>query len=312
MRNRFIERIVEHAETDLRIALLCGDLGYSVLERFATRFPDRFVNVGVAEQNMAGVAAGLALTGYKLFTYSIANFAITRCLEQLRNDICYNDLDVTVVAVGAGFAYGSQGYSHHGAEDVGFARALPNMSVIVPADPIEAEAAADYVVRRRGPAYVRLARGGEPALHAVAVADIAQPLLLYERGSADVVLLASGVIAQEAVAAAKILADAHVSVAAISVPVLTRDVISKLAPVVDAASVVITLEEHIPTGGLGTLVAEFRAGRSHGARIVRLGIDHVKINEVGSQSYLRAVHGLDAQSVVTTAMSELRRVAGRR
>ena len=165
MRAAFIETMLDLAEHEERIWLLCGDLGYSVLERFAERFPGRFVNVGVAEQNMTGVAAGLALSGKIVFTYSIANFPIMRCLEQIRNDICYHDLNVKIVAVGGGFAYGSAGYSHHALEDLVIMRSLPNMTVLAPGDPTEARLAIRAVLSHTGPCYMRFGKAGEPTVH---------------------------------------------------------------------------------------------------------------------------------------------------
>jgi transketolase len=141
MRTAFIEELISLAERDDRIWLVCGDLGYSVLDAFSDRFPDRYLNAGVAEQNMTGIAAGLALTGKVVFTYSIANFPIMRCLEQIRNDVCYHKLNVKIVAVGGGLAYGSHGYTHHGVEDLAIMSALPDMAVVAPGDPVEARAA---------------------------------------------------------------------------------------------------------------------------------------------------------------------------
>ena len=148
MRTAFIDTLCQLAAEDERIWLLTGDLGYSVLERFATRFPERYVNVGVAEQNMVGVAAGLARCGKMPWVYSIANFPTFRCLEQIRNDVCYHNGNVKVVAVGAGFAYGPHGYTHHGLEDVAILRALPNMTVVAPADPVETRLATIAIANR--------------------------------------------------------------------------------------------------------------------------------------------------------------------
>ncbi|HKC65029.1 MAG TPA: hypothetical protein VKB86_15410, partial [Pyrinomonadaceae bacterium] len=125
MRTAFIESLCEMAERNERVWLLSGDLGYSVLERFAEKFPQRFVNVGVAEQNMIGIAAGLAMSGQVVFTYSIANFPVMRCLEQIRNDVCSHNLNVKIVAVGGGLAYGPAGYTHHALEDLAVMRAMP-------------------------------------------------------------------------------------------------------------------------------------------------------------------------------------------
>jgi hypothetical protein len=147
MRTAFLETLVRLARHDERIWLLTGDLGYSVLEGFAREFPERFVNAGVAEQNLTGVAAGLALSGKIVFTYSIANFPTLRCLEQIRNDVCYHRANVKVVAVGGGLAYGSQGYTHFGVEDLAVMRALPYMTVVAPGDPVEARLATEAIAQ---------------------------------------------------------------------------------------------------------------------------------------------------------------------
>src|SRR5439155_2500612 len=153
------------AEQDERITLIVGDLGFGVVEPFARRFPHRLINAGVAEQNMTGIAAGLALSGRVVFTYSIGNFSTLRCLEQIRNDICYHEADVKIVAVGGGFAYGALGMSHHATENLAIMRALPGMVVVAPGDPFEVEQATRAVVAQSGPCYLRLGRAGEPRIH---------------------------------------------------------------------------------------------------------------------------------------------------
>ncbi len=165
MRTAFIETLCELAEQDERIWLLTGDLGFSVLECFAQRFPKRYVNMGVAEQNMTGVAAGLALEGKIVFTYSIDNFPVMRCLEQIRNDVCYHNLNVKVVAVGGGLAYGTAGFMYYAFEDLVVMGAGPNMTVLTPGDPVEVRLATRAVVNWQGPSYPRLGKGGEPVVH---------------------------------------------------------------------------------------------------------------------------------------------------
>src|SRR5712691_3932084 len=155
MRNAFFRALYALAERDERIHLVVGDLGFGVVEPFAERFPERFLNVGVAEQNMTGVEAGLALCGAVVFTYSIGNFPTLRCLEQIRNDICYHEANVKVVSVGGGFSYGSLGMSHHATEDLAIMRALPGMVVVAPGDPIEAACATRAVAAYDGPCYLR-------------------------------------------------------------------------------------------------------------------------------------------------------------
>src|SRR3972149_11388361 len=165
MRTAFIQSVSEWAAQDERIWLLVGDLGYSVVESFAERFPHRFVNMGIAEQNMIGVAAGLALSGKVVFVYSIANFPVMRCLEQIRNDVCYHNLSVTVVAVGGGVAYGTAGYTHYAVEDLAVMRAMPNMRVLTPGDPVEVRWATRSIPAHPGPCYLRLGKGGEAVVH---------------------------------------------------------------------------------------------------------------------------------------------------
>ncbi len=165
MRNAFIQELVELARINPQIALVVGDLGYSVIEPFADEFPDRFINAGVAEQNMTGLAAGMASEGYHVFTYSIANFPTFRCAEQIRNDIDYHKLPVTVVSVGGGLAYGNLGYSHHAVQDYGLMRMMPNMLVAAPGDPMEVRACVRYLVNNPQPSYLRLGKIGEPLMH---------------------------------------------------------------------------------------------------------------------------------------------------
>src|SRR5438046_10077781 len=148
MRTSFIETLVQVAERDPRLWLLTVDLGYSVLEKFSTKFPDRYLNAGVAEQNMVGVAAGLAMTGKVVFVYSIANFPTLRCLEQVRNDVCYHNLSVKIVAVGGGVVYGPLGYTHHAVEDLAIMRTLPNITVVAPGDPVEVRLATRALAAR--------------------------------------------------------------------------------------------------------------------------------------------------------------------
>lgn len=165
MRNVFIQELISLAESNERIALVVGDLGYSVVEPFAERFPDRFINAGVAEQNMTGLAAGMASEGYHVFTYSIANFPLFRCAEQIRNDIDYHNLPVTVVAVGGGLSYGSLGYSHHAIQDYALMRSFPNMLIAAPGDPMEVKACMRYLADNPQPSYLRLGKAGEPLIH---------------------------------------------------------------------------------------------------------------------------------------------------
>ena len=156
MRTAFVNTLIELAEKDENIYLLTGDLGFSVLEGFIQKFPERFINCGVAEQNMMGVAAGLALSGKKPYVYSIIPFVTMRCFEQVRNDICYQNLDVKIVGVGSGLAYGFLGATHHAIEDIAILRVLPNMTILSPGDPTEARELTLKSYQTKNPTYLRL------------------------------------------------------------------------------------------------------------------------------------------------------------
>lgn len=165
MRNAFIEELVAAAKLNDRIVLMVGDLGFGVVEPFSSCFPERFINAGVAEQNMMGVAAGMASEGMQVFVYSIANFPTFRCAEQIRNDVAYHQLPVTVVAVGGGLAYGNLGYSHHAVQDYGLMRSMPNILIAAPGDPMEVRACVRYLIANPQPSYLRLGKAGERCFH---------------------------------------------------------------------------------------------------------------------------------------------------
>jgi transketolase len=165
MRNILMEELTIAAERGDPVMLITGDLGWGVVEEFAKRFPKNFINAGVAEQNMMGMAAGLASEGYHVFVYSIGNFSTFRCAEQIRNDVDYHNVPVTVVAVGGGLAYGNLGYSHHAVQDFALMRSMPNMLIASPCDDVEARACIQYLLENPQPSYLRLGRGGEKQIH---------------------------------------------------------------------------------------------------------------------------------------------------
>ncbi|MGC1105559.1 MAG: transketolase C-terminal domain-containing protein, partial [Candidatus Acidiferrales bacterium] len=260
MRSAFIRTLVDLAEQDDRIVLVVGDLGFGVVEPFAKRFPDRFINAGVAEQNMTGIAAGMSLSGKVVFTYSIGNFPTLRCFEQIRNDVCYHGANVKIVSVGAGLAYGALGVSHHAAEDVAIMRALPGMTVVAPADPVETQRATRAVAALAGPAYLRLGRAGEPAVHEGTVVFQLGKAIQVTEGD-DITLIAAGAMLHTTVQAARMLASNGIHARVLSmhtIKPLDEDAI--LAAARETAAI-ITIEEHGIIGGLGSAVAEVLAER---------------------------------------------------
>jgi transketolase len=299
VRTAFIDELVRLGEQDERIWLVCADLGYSVLEAFADRFPARYLNVGVAEQNMTGVAAGLALKGKIVFTYSIANFPVIRCLEQIRNDVCYHNLNVKVVAVGGGLAYGSLGYSHHGVEDLAVLSAMPNLTVAAPADPVEVRAITKLFAATIGPGYLRLGKAGEPVLH--------PEELNLEAGKA--IQVASGdhltIISIGGMLGTVLNASRELHLRGIRPRILSMPFLVPLdsAAILDAAKetrAILTVEEHGP-GGLGTAVAETLAMRGCGVPFLPLRLAKSPITMSGSQDDLRAAQGLSVMGVVQAA-----------
>jgi transketolase len=298
MRTAFIEALCEVAANEPRLWLLSGDLGYSVLERFATKFPDRYLNVGVAEQNLTGVAAGLAQAGKIVFTYSIANFPLLRCLEQVRNDVCYQNLDVKIVAVGGGVAYGAAGYTHHAVEDLAIARALPNMTVIAPGDPVETRLATKAIAVRSGPCYLRLGKAQEPCVHqSPPEFSIGRALMVLD--GTDATLVSTGGILSVAYEVATELTREGISTGLMSVP--TVQPLDELAIRVTAhkGRAIFTVEEHRGRGGLGSAVAEVLAERT-GPPVVfkRLYLRDGYLEHAGSQGYLREIGGLSREAIV--------------
>lgn len=285
MRTETIDALTTYARANEDVILLTADLGYSVLERFAEALPAQYCNVGVCEQAMVGIAAGLALSGRRVVLYSIANFPTLRCLEQIRNDVCHHDLPVTVIAVGGGLAYGAQGYTHHGVEDLGIMAMLPNMAVACPADPVEAEALLRQLLDRRRPAYLRLGRSGEPLIHAPG-ASIALDKAIQLRNGRDVALFAMGPIVGRALAAADTLEKRGISASVLSFPSLRPlDEAAVIAAARDHRAI-LTVEEHSLNGGLGSRVADVLMAAGLSPRFAKFGITEDTRVQIGSQGWL--------------------------
>lgn len=299
MRTAFIERLCELAAEDPRIFLVCGDLGYSVLERFYELFPDNYLNAGVAEQNMTGVAAGLALAGRTVFTYSIANFPVMRCIEQIRNDVCYHNLNVKIVAVGGGLAYGSQGYTHHGVEDLAVMSALPNLVVAAPADPVETRQITSIIASTQSPAYLRLGKAGEPVLHPSNIKVELGKAIQVSSGDALTIISIGGMLGT-VLKARDELQRMGIQPRVISMPFLVPlDTIAVVAAAKETGAI-LTVEEHGP-GGLGTAVAEVLAAHRCDIpfQMQRLAKSPIKVS--GSQEELRSAHGLSVPGIVQAA-----------
>jgi transketolase len=297
MRTAFIETLFELAKQDERIVLLTGDLGFSVIEPFMQALPKQFVNAGVAEQNMTGMAAGMALSGKIVFTYSIGNFPTLRCLEHVRNDICYHNANVKVVCVGGGFCYGAAGATHHATEDLGIMRMLPGMTVIAPADPVEARHATRAVVSRAGPCYLRLGKAGEPVVHESDI-DFQVGKAIRVREGEDLTLIAIGGMLRFTLEAANRLATTGLHARVLSMHTLKPLDREAVLAAARETGAIFTVEEHSMTGGLGSAVAEVLAESGQPVPIFRrLGLPGVFSSRVGTQQYMLEQHGLSAEGI---------------
>jgi len=303
MRAAFIRTLVESARVDDRIFLLVGDVGYSLVEPFAREFPKRFVNIGIAEQNMTGIASGLALTGKIVFTYSLANFPTIRCLEQIRNDVCYHNVNVKIVTSGGGLSYGALGATHHVTEDLAIMRALPNMTVVAPADPVESALATRAITERTGPCYLRLAKTGDPVIYQVPpYFQIGKAITV--RDGCDVTLIAIGGIAYNTMQAAEQLSRQGIQARVLSMHTLKPFDNEAVLTAAKETPTIMTVEEHSIIGGLGSAVAEVLAESDNPHTIFkRLGIKDTFCSQVGSQEYLQKIYSLSVDGIVKAVKS---------
>lgn len=306
MRDIFVNTLMGLAAKDPNIVLITGDLGFGVLGKFEEQFPTQYVNAGVAEQNMTAVAAGLALSGKTVFTYSIANFPTLRCLEQLRNDVCYHNANVIAVSVGGGFSYGGLGASHHATEDIAILRALPNIHAIIPSDEWEVEQATKFLSQGVGPGFLRLdktlpdTKGNMPDNFQFGRARLI-------RDGRDATIVVAGGILQEVLTATDILEQQGVFVRVLTMPSVSHIDIEAISEAVNDTGALFTVEEHRIVGGLGGAVAEqvletgLRPSVFH-----RFGIRSSSfITDVGTQSYMKQVVGIDGPQLANAIQKHL-------
>jgi transketolase len=292
VRNAFIEELISFAAADERIVLIVGDLGYSVVEPFSDLFPERFINAGVAEQNMMGVAAGMASEGYHVFVYSIANFPTFRCAEQIRNDVDYHKLPVTVVSVGGGLAYGNMGYSHHAVQDYGLMRMFPNMLIASPGDPMEVKACMRYLQANPQPSYLRLGKAGEPSFHeSVPDVQVGRWLPVHVRAGYERTLLTTG--ATLAQARQWLSNPAYADYALHSMPLWSMSSKALQAEQMSAWKSVVTIEDHLADGGFGSWLRESLEGAPKlMSRVSVRALNSKVCGLVGTQNTLNELGGL--------------------
>jgi transketolase len=292
VRNEFVDELVALAEADERVMLLTGDLGFMVLEEFEQRFPERFVNCGVGEQNMIGVATGLAEAGFIPFAYSIATFATLRPYEFIRNGPALHGLPVRIVGVGGGFDYGHNGVTHFALEDYAVMRTQPAITTVAPADAAQAKAALRATLDLPGPVYYRVSKRGDEVAGLDGRFELGR--LSVVRDGGDVAIFAIGSIAHEATAAADLLAERGIEATVALVPSFNPSPTEDIAALLAEMPAALTVEAAYRDGGLGSLVAETIAERGLGCRLVRAGVGRMPGGETGSQSFLEDRHGLSA------------------
>ena len=291
MRDGFIRTVLELAKQDRDVEIVTGDLGFGVLKPFWESCPDQFINAGIAEQNMTAMAAGMALEGKKVYTYSIGNFPTLRCLEQIRNDCAYHGANVNIVCVGGGFVYGSLGMSHHATEDLAVMRALPEVMVFAPADKVEAAAVAKAVAEYPGTCYIRLGRGGEPIVREH-IQDFQVGKALPVQSGGKVAIFTTGDIYGEAAKAVTLLEEQGIHPTVYTFPTVKPIDAQTICACADTHELLVTCEEHHIAGGLGTAVAEVLAEHPGRCSLLRLGIEGGYCADVGDQSHLRRKYGL--------------------
>lgn len=307
MRTAFINTLIKLAKKDKRIFLLTGDLGFSVLEGFRDEFPDRFINMGVAEANMIGVAAGLALSGKVVFVYSIVPFVTLRCLEQIRNDVCYQKLQVRIIGVGAGLSYGTSGATHYSLEDIAVMRAISNLSVVCPGDPLEAEMALKESLSYAGPLYIRLGKGNDPLVHRKLEGFKIGKAIFLEYGK-DIAIISTGNMLPNVKQAASLLKKQGVDARLISMHTVKPIDKKAIINIAKKTKAIFTVEEHNFTGGLGSAVAEVLAEQSAKVYFKRIAVSETLFKAIGSQDYLRSKFGLDANGIFKTILKNMGKI----
>lgn len=306
MRNAFAAQMTELASKEKDLVLLSGDIGNQLFDKYKEAAGDRFYNCGVAEQNMIGVAAGFALGGYLPVAYTIVPFITSRCFEQIRVDVCYHEVPVTIVGVGAGLSYASLGATHHSCEDVSILRSLPNMTVVCPCDQEEVKAVVREIPKYRKPLYIRLGKKGEPKIHNQAPKFEIGKAIQLSQGD-DVAILGCGNIMAECVHARELLEKEGIKASLYSFHTVKPLDEETLTNVFNKTKLVITVEEHSRIGGIGSAVAEWMSDQtSFQAPLLRIGTGDWFLHEAGEQEYARHRYGLTAEDIRTKIAHRLK------
>ena len=303
MRNTFINTIIDSCKNRDDIFIICGDAGLGVFDKFKDEFSDRFLNLGVAEQNMASFSAGLAMANHKVYMYNIIPFILYRCYEQVRNDICYQRLPVVLVGIGSGVTYAPQGMTHYSVEDIGIAQTLPNLSIISPIDPIEAKLAAIYSLNAENPVYVRLAKRGEPEIHGNSDFDITVPQVLKD--GENIAILFHGSISIEVMEAYNELVKEDIYPKLVSVPMLQPLNEERLLYILKDVRYVISVEEHFENSGLGSILMRIHMDYKPSWELKTMGIHCGFIHEIKDAINMRKHFGISSADIAKNVIDLL-------
>lgn len=297
MRDAFVKKLIEFAKKDENLYLITSDTGFMVLDEFKKLFPERFLNIGISEATMIGTAAGLALSGKKVFAYAIVPFITMRCFEQIRVDLCYQNLPVKLVGIGGGLTYGTAGSTHHSIEDIAVMSCLPNMSVLCPGDPIEVEGLMEESLNLTGPSYLRLGKSGETVIHNKDLTDIKIGKGIKIQAGKDIAIISTGNMLENSIKVCEILKQNNINPELISmhtVKPIDKDVIINLT---QNCTKVITIEEHNIIGGLGSSVGDVILENNLPLKLKKFAIPDKYTCIGGSQDHLRACYNLEATQI---------------
>jgi transketolase len=303
MREAFIDKLFELRQKDPSIFFITGDLGFSVLEKFQSIFPSSFLNSGIAEQNMTLIAAGLAMTGKKVITYSIGNFNSLRVIEQIRNNICYNNLDVKIVSIGAGFAYGQLGFTHHLTEDIGIMKSLPNMVVFSPADDYETKRVTELAISHKGPCYIRLGKGKELNIHDSNLNFSINEALNILDGKKIAFLATGNIIIEVRKAIEVLMVSFNLNPALYSFPVIKPMDTLSLKMIKEKFEIIITVEENMIISGFGSTVSNFLSENNFKGKFKMIGVRDIFMEVVGNHQYLLEKANLNSINIIKEAFN---------
>lgn len=291
MRNSAAKIIFEYCQKQPNGFLISGDAGFGVWDEFQKQMPSQYINTGINEAAMTGLAAGMALSGHKVFIYNIIPFLLMRNYEQVRINIAYQNLPVVLVGIGSGLTYAPSGMTHYSVEDIALARTLSNMAIISPSDPMQVQKAMAYAIESKNPTFIRISRSGEPTLFDESI-DITKPIVMKEGG--DKAIIFHGSIVDEVLEASKSLDD----VALISMPLIAPFDEDAVSAVLKHYKTIYVVEEHFKEGGLGTILSDFAQEKKLAVNLEKIAIKNHFIHEIGTCAYLRKCFGIDAQAII--------------